>query len=73
MKAFLGAYLFGGADAMQLRFQAIGTPIPAHFLMMLPYLLTVGILSLATRESVRRRLGAPAALGIPYAREERSR
>jgi simple sugar transport system permease protein len=73
MKAFLGAYLFGGADAMQLRFQAIGTPIPAHFLMMLPYLLTIGILILATRESVRRRLGAPAALGIPYAREERSR
>jgi len=73
MKAFLGACLFGGADAMQLRFQAIGTPIPAHFLMMLPYLLTIGILILATRESVRRRLGAPAALAIPYAREERSR
>ena len=36
-------------------------------------LLTIGILVLATRESVRRRLGAPAALGLPYAREERSR
>ncbi|MFQ5913821.1 MAG: ABC transporter permease [Nitrospinota bacterium] len=73
LKAFFGAYLFGGADALQLRIQAVGSAVPAHFLMMLPYVLTIGILVVATRESVRRRLGAPAALCIPYAREERSR
>ncbi len=73
MKAVFGAYLFGGADALQLRIQAVGSTVPVHFLMMLPYVLTIGILILATRESVRRRLGAPAALGIPYAREESSR
>ena len=73
LRAFLGAYVFGGADALQLRIQAAGSAVPAHFLMMLPYILTIGILIVATRESVRRRLGAPAALGIPYAREERAR
>jgi simple sugar transport system permease protein len=67
----LGAYLFGGADALQLRIQAVGLDIPAYFLMMLPYVLTIAILVLASRASLKRRLGAPAALGIPYAREER--
>jgi simple sugar transport system permease protein len=70
-RAALGAYLFGGADALQLRIQAVGLDIPTYFLMMLPYVLTIAILLLASRASLRRRLGAPAALGIPYAREER--
>ena len=70
-RAALGAYLFGGADALQLRIQAVGLDIPTYFLMMLPYVLTITILVLASRASLRRRLGAPAALGIPYAREER--
>lgn len=70
-RAALGAYLFGGADALQLRIQAVGLDIPTYFLMMLPYVLTIAILILASRASLRRRLGAPAALGIPYAREER--
>lgn len=70
-RAMLGAYLFGGADALQLRIQAVGIEIPTYFLMMLPYVLTIGILVLASRASLRRRIGAPAALALPYAREER--
>jgi ABC-type uncharacterized transport system permease subunit len=70
-RAALGAYLFGGADALQLRIQAVGLDVPTYFLMMLPYVLTIAILILASRASLRRRLGAPAALAIPYAREER--
>jgi simple sugar transport system permease protein len=70
-KAVLGAYLFGGADALQLRIQAVGLELPTYFLMMLPYVLTIVILVLASRASLRRRIGAPAALGLPYAREER--
>ena len=70
-RAVLGAYLFGGADALQLRIQAVGLGIPTYFLMMLPYVLTIAILVLASRASLRRRIGAPAALAIPYAREER--
>ncbi len=70
-RAVLGAYLFGGADALQLRIQAVGLGLPTYFLMMLPYVLTIVILVLASRASLRRRIGAPAGLGIPYSREER--
>ena len=38
---------------------------------MLPYLATILILILGSRESIRKRLGAPAALGTPYIRGER--
>ncbi|HXH11454.1 MAG TPA: ABC transporter permease [Alphaproteobacteria bacterium] len=64
-----GAYLFGGVQAMQLRLQAAGVALPPHLLMMTPYLFTIVALVLASRDTTRRRLGAPAALAIPYARE----
>lgn len=71
LRAALGAYLFGGVEAVQFRLQSSGATISPFFLNMLPYLFTVLVLVLATRETVRRRMGAPAALGRPYAREER--
>jgi len=38
---------------------------------MLPYLFTIVVLVIGSREAMRRRVGAPAALGQPYVREER--
>jgi simple sugar transport system permease protein len=38
---------------------------------MLPYLLTILVLVVLSASSTRKRLGAPAALGVPYVREER--
>jgi simple sugar transport system permease protein len=38
---------------------------------MLPYLFTIAVLVIASREALRKRLGAPAALGIPFVRGER--
>jgi ABC-type uncharacterized transport system permease subunit len=38
---------------------------------MLPYLFTILVLVLSTREATRRALSAPAALGRAYVREER--
>jgi len=38
---------------------------------MLPYIFAVVVLLVGTRETIRRRLGAPAALGVPYARGEK--
>lgn len=70
-RAALGAYLFGGVEALQFRLQGAGTNISPFFLNMLPYIFTILVLVLATRETVRRRVGAPAALGLPYYREER--
>ena len=73
LRAFLGALLFGGINAIQFRLQASGTAIPSNLLNMLPYILTVVVLVLVTwREGLSKRLGAPAALGLPYDREERT-
>lgn len=73
LRAVIGALLFGGISAIQFRLQAEGTTIPSSLLNMLPYILTVVVLVLVTwREGLSRRLGAPAALGIPYNREERT-
>ena len=71
LKAFGGAYLFGGIDALQLRLQAAGSEISPQLLLALPYLATILVLAVAQTPRARRRLGIPAALGLPYAREER--
>ncbi len=70
-RALLASYFFGGVASLQLRIQAIGTTIPSHLLMMLPYALTVVVLSMISSETMRKRIGAPAALMKPYSREER--
>ena len=73
LRAVVGALLFGGVNAIQFRLQATGTTIPASLLNMLPYILTVVVLVAITWfESFRKRVGPPAALGLPYLREERS-
>jgi ABC-type uncharacterized transport system permease subunit len=72
LRAVVGAVLFGGVNAVQFRLQAAGTTIPPAFLGMLPYLLTILVLVLITWwEAFSKRVGAPAALGLPYVREER--
>jgi len=72
-RAVVGALLFGGVNAIQFRLQAAGATIPAAFLNMLPYALTITVLVIITWwEAFRKRVGAPAALGIPYIREERA-
>lgn len=72
LRAILGALLFGGINALQFRMQAAGTTIPAPFLNMMPYIFTIVVLVMITWwEAVRKRLGAPAALGLPYSREEK--
>lgn len=71
-QAALGAYLFGGVEAFQLRLQAAGTSIPAPLLMMLPYVMTILVLLfISIRKGRSVSLGAPAALGLPFYREER--
>ncbi len=70
-RAALGAYLFGGIEAGQFRLQSVGVGISPFFLSMLPYLFTILVLVIASGESARRRIGAPAALGRPFQREER--
>jgi len=67
-KALLGAFIFGGVDIIGLRMQALGVTIPAQYMRMLPYLLTILVLILSTKNM---RNAAPAGLGKAYDREER--
>ncbi len=62
---FFSSLLFGTADALQLRLQAVGLEVPFHLMLMLPYLLTV-IVMIATSKKSK----APAALGSNYEREK---
>ncbi len=62
-RAMLGAYLFGGAWALQPRLQALGVIIPSSFLSMLPYVLTLLVLLFSSVRGKGR--AAPAALGVP--------
>ncbi|RPI79506.1 MAG: ABC transporter permease [Desulfobacteraceae bacterium] len=72
LRAVLGAILFGGINAVQFRLQAAGTVIPAAYLNMLPYLATILVLIVMTWwETLSKRIGAPAALGRAYVREEK--
>jgi simple sugar transport system permease protein len=61
-RAILGAYLFGGVMAFQLRLQAAGTHIPSSLLLMLPYALTILVLVLSSWKG--RGHNAPSALGV---------
>lgn len=69
----IGAYLFGAFSGIPFAFQARGilTSIPPELFQSLPYVMTIVVLVLVSSAGARRRLGAPAALGTPYVREER--
>ena len=72
VRSALGAYLFGGVGALQLRMQAGGATVPTPLLMMLPYVLTIVVLFfISAHKGYAVSLGAPGALGVPYHREER--
>jgi general nucleoside transport system permease protein len=71
VRAAFGAYLFGCVEALAFRLQTVGIDVPSFFVNMMPYLFTIAVLVAISRETIGRRLAAPAALGNPYAREER--
>ncbi len=62
--AFLGALLFGFADAFQIKLQISGVNVPYQFLGMLPYIITMIVLA-----GVIGRAVAPKADGVPYIRD----
>ncbi len=72
VKALGGAYLFGIALALELRLQILGIEISPYFLKMLPYVLTILVLTLVTIR--HKRLGIqvmPLALGNVFFRGEK--
>ncbi|MBT5887695.1 MAG: ABC transporter permease, partial [Acidiferrobacteraceae bacterium] len=65
-RVLLGAILFGGITILQLNAQAAGLGIPGAFMSMLPYIATIVVLVLISRDAIRIRLNAPACLGKPF-------
>jgi simple sugar transport system permease protein len=82
LRAAFGSYAFGALRRLILDVQGPTTilgfanpffynPYLGFFLQMLPYAFTIIVLAIGSREAIRKRLGAPAALGLPYIRGER--
>lgn len=65
-RVLLGAYLFGGVTMLQLHLQGSGVQIPSAFMSMLPYLATIVVLVLISRNPAWIRLNRPASLGKPF-------
>ena len=82
LRAAFGSYTFGALRRLILDLQGptklLGlrnpffyNPYLGFFLQMLPYAFTIVVLIIGSREAIRKRMGAPAALGLPYIRGER--
>ncbi|TFZ03795.1 ABC transporter permease [Ramlibacter humi] len=65
-RVLLGAYLFGGVTMLQFHLQGAGVEVPSQFLTMLPYLATVLVLALISRNPAWIRVNMPASLGKPF-------
>ena len=65
-RVLLGAYLFGGVTMLQFHLQAQGVQIPSQVLSMLPYLATIVVLALISRNPAWIRINMPASLGKPF-------
>lgn len=65
-RVLLGAYLFGGFTLLQLHLQGAGVEIPSQFLSMMPYIITIVVLVLISRNAAFIRINMPASLGKPF-------
>jgi ABC-type uncharacterized transport system permease subunit len=66
LRVLLGAYLFGGVTMLQFHLQGTGVDIPSQFLTMLPYVATIVVLALISRNPAWIRVNMPASLGKPF-------
>ncbi len=66
LRLIAGAWLFGFVTIAQFQAEAIGIDVSPNLLAMLPYLATIVVLVAISRDTVRLRLNAPAALGKPF-------
>jgi ABC-type uncharacterized transport system permease subunit len=82
LRAAAGSYAFGALRRLILDLQGptellfwknpfFYNPYWGFFLKMLPYVFTIVVLIIGSREAMRKRLGAPAALSVPYIRGQR--
>ena len=66
LRVLLGALLFGSVTILQFSMQGMGVEIPSQILSMLPYLATIVVLAIISRNPDWIRLNMPASLGKPF-------
>ena len=66
-RVLVGAYLFGGVTMLQFAVQGMGIDIAPQFMAMTPYIATILVLVLISRNPAWIRLNVPASLGKPFA------
>ena len=65
-RVLLGAYLFGGVTMLQFHLQGAGVEVPSEALSALPYVATIVVLALISRNPTWIRVNMPASLGKPF-------
>lgn len=65
-RILLGAYLFGGVTMLQFHLQGLGVQVPSQWLTALPYIATIVVLALISRNPAWIRINMPASLGKPF-------
>jgi simple sugar transport system permease protein len=65
-RVLLGAYVFGGVTMLQFHLQGQGAEVASQLLSMLPYLATIVVLVLISRNAGWVRANMPASLGKPF-------
>ncbi len=65
-RVLLGAYLFGGVTMLQFHLQGAGVDLPSQFLTMLPYVATIVVLALISRNPKWIRINMPTSIGKPF-------
>ena len=65
-RVLLGAYLFGGVTMLQFHLQGAGVNVPSQFLTMMPYVATVVVLALISRNPAWIRVNMPTSIGKPF-------
>ncbi len=65
-RVLLGAYLFGGVTMLQFHLQGKGVHVSSHLLTAMPYLATIVVLVLISRNATWIRVNMPASLGKPF-------
>ena len=65
-RVMVGAYLFGSVTLAQFQAQAAGVDVSSQWLAMLPYVATIVVLAVISRDATMIRLNAPASLGKPW-------
>ncbi|WP_295528579.1 ABC transporter permease [uncultured Pseudacidovorax sp.] len=66
MRVLLGAYLFGGVTQLGFHLQSVGVDVPSQFLAMMPYVATIVVLALISRNPAFIRVNMPASIGKPF-------